>query len=217
MSKVSEIQKRIYNCYLKNLRYGQPYRPRQDFSDIDPNTMLCLVKLSSFFQNYPHINIEEYFEAPNVLFKGDKYPPLKSFIGRSAIRNYSLYQRQKQDRNPETQFDEIRDSFKFIGLFCIANKIHVGQYLRHKTGYMYSWLDHYRQNRVNPYALFGIDNLIQIMNDIPRDERDLFANNLEENLISFYNRYEKSPKTKAFCKELLKKIDSFVSKELTSY
>jgi len=216
MSKLSDFEKRIYNCYLKNFRKGEPYRPRKDFSDVNPNVVLSLVKLSAFFNSYPHINMEEFFEAPNSLYKDDKYPALKSFIGRAAIKNYSLYQKQKEDRNPELQFDYNRDSFKFIGLFCVNNKIKISDYLSHKTGYMYSWLNHYREHRVNPYALFAIGDVIAAINRIPKDERDLFALNLEQNLLAYYNRFDKSPKTKQYTNELFKKVKTFIEKELTT-
>lgn len=216
MSKVTNLQKTIYNCYLKNSRFGEPYKLRSDFSDIDPNLYLSLVKLSSFFVTYPHINIEEYFEAPRILHPEEKYPQLASFIRRSALKNYSLYQKRKEDRNPENQFDEIKDSFRFIGLFCISNKINLSNYIFFKQGYSYSWLDHYRQHRINPYVLFALGDIMGVISKIPKDELDLFASSLNENLIAFQNRYDKSFKTKQYCSELYKKVDNFVNSELTN-
>lgn len=215
MSNITEFEKTIYNCYLKNYRKGEPYRPRRDFSNINPNILASLKKISSFLTRYPHIKVEDYFDAPNSLYNDDKYPPLASFFSRSAIKNYALYQQQKQDRNPDLQHDEIRSSFKFIGLFCVENRIQLEDYLNKKNGYMYCWINHYRENRVNPYTLLAIGNVFNAMERIPKDERTLFAENLEENLLSYWNRFQKSPNTKQFTQELYKKIKIFITNELT--
>jgi hypothetical protein len=216
MSNLSDFEKKLYNCYLKNFRSGEPYRPRKDFSNVHPNVIAALNKISSFLNRYSHIKYEEYFEAPAFLYKNDKYPPLNSFTSRAALKNYALYQKQKEDRNPEIQFEEIKNSFRFIGLFCIGNKIPTSKYLSHKTGYMYSWLNHYREHRVNPYSLFEFGSVIQALEQIPKDELNLFAQNLQENIVAYHKRYQNSPKTKQYCKQLNEKIKNFVEKELTN-
>jgi hypothetical protein len=138
---------------------------------------------------------------------------LISFTGRSALKNYALYQKQKEDRNPENQFEEIKNGFKFIGLFCIGNNISLSQYLNHKTGYMLSWLNHYREHRINPYCLFELGNVLSVLEQIPKDELTLFSQNLYDNILAYRNRYNNSPKTKEYCKELVKRITLFVNKE----
>jgi hypothetical protein len=214
MINLTNFEKQIYNCYLKNFRKGEPYKIRKDFSNINPNIAVYLQKIGNFLTKYPHINVNEYFEAPNSLYKDEKYPPLKSFISRTAIRDYSLYQKQKQDKNPENQFEEIKNSFRFIGMFCVDKKIPFNKYLTDKSGCIYSWLNHYREHRVNPYSLFEFGNVISTLDDIPKDELSLFAQNLQENIIAFHNRYKNSPKTKQYCQTIYKKVSDFVEKEL---
>lgn len=213
MIQITDFEKRIYNCYLKNSRMGEPYTPRKNFSDLDPNLLVCLKKISYFLSKYNHIKMEEFFEAPVYLFKNEKYPTLSFFTGRKALKNYALYQKQKEDRNPETQFQEIKDGYRFISLFCIGSGISLSQYLTHKSGYMLSWLNHYREHKINPYCLFEIGNPISILDHVPEDELTLYAQNLYENIVAYHNRYVNSSKTKIYCKEIVKRITDFINKE----
>jgi hypothetical protein len=213
MNQLTDFEKEIYNCYLKNFRKGEPYRPRKDFSNVNPNIVVSLKKISYFLNKYTHINLDEYFEAPNFLFKDEKYPTLASFVGRTALKNYAMYQKQKQDRNPENQFDDIKKGFRFIAMYCIESNINLSEYLTHKTGYMYSWLNHYREHRINPYCLFGLGNVFFTLDQIPKDELCLFAQNLYENITSYHNRYTKSLTTKNYCNEIIKRITKFITDE----
>lgn len=215
MTNITDFEKRIYNCYLKNFRKGQPYKARQDFSNLEPNVSAYLQKISYFLKKYNHIDCEEYFESFNVLHPNEKYPPLNHFISRSALKTYALYKKQQEDRNPEKQLDKIKESMRFIGLYCINNNIPLHKYLNFKVGYSYSWLNHYREHRINPYCLFELGDVFGILNEVPRDELYLFANNLYENLIAFKDRYDKSKLTKEFVKAATHKVKFFVEKELT--
>jgi len=212
---INDLQKTIYNCYLKNSRRGQPYTLRKDFSDLNPNTAALLSKILRFLTNYPHIKCEDFFAAYNELHPDDQYPPLKFFCSRGALKDYSLYQKQKESRDPEKQLDEMKDSMKFIGLFCIRNNIQLNEYLYHRNGYMFSWLNHYREHRINPYCLFVLGDAFFILDSIPRDELYLFSSTLNDNLLSFYKKYQNSIKTKSFLSQLHEKVKFFVEKELT--
>jgi hypothetical protein len=212
---ITDFQKRIYNCYLRNYRKGEPFKYRQNFSNLNPNIFAALEKISTFLTRYNHIDCDDYFDAFNELHPDDKYPPLTFFYSRGALKNYAIYQKQKEDRNPEKQFEEIKKSMKFIGLFCIANKINLDDYLSHKTSYMYSWLNHYREHRINPYCLFVLGNAFSILDTIPKDELQLFTNNLYDNLLSYHNRYNNSKTTQDFIQRIYKTVKGFVTNELT--
>jgi hypothetical protein len=211
---LTEFEKNIYNCYLKNSRKGQPYQPRKDFSDLDPNIIALLKKISYFLSKYPHIRLEDYFKAPNYLHPDDQYPKLNFFTSLAATKQYSLFKKQQEDEDPETQFDKIKDSFHFIAMFCLENKILLSEYANHKTGYMLSWCNHYREHRINPYSLMEIPNIFNVISNMPKDEVELFIKNLNEKLIGFKTRYMNSPKTKILVKEATKKIEDFLKKNL---
>lgn len=212
---ITDFEKRIYNCYLKNCRYNLPYQPRKNFDDLDKNTLAYLNKLSLFLKRYNHINLDDYFTAFRELHPDEKYPPLSFFVSRLALKHYSLYKKKQEDQNPEKQFDKIKEGFKFIGMFCLENKIPLEKYLYHKTGYMVSWLNHYREHRINPYCLMELGNVMGVLDSLQKDEVSLFAENLDSNLIAFKTRYNQSTKTKEYVKNLTETIKKFVKKELT--
>jgi hypothetical protein len=213
---ITNFEKKIYNCYLKNFRKGQPYKFRKDFSDLDPNNAAYLQKISYFLNKYNHIDCEEYFDAFNSLHPEEKYPPLNYFYSRTALKTYALYKKQQEDRNPEKQFDKIKDGLRFIGMYCINNKIPLNKYLNFKVGYSYAWLNHYREHRINPYCLFELGDIFGVLSEIPKDELYLFATNLYENLLAFKDRYEKSKTTKDFVKLATQKVKLFVERVLTN-
>lgn len=209
---VNKTQEYIYNTYLRYSRYGKPFQIRKDFSDLSTEVKSLLVKLENFFKKYSHIKIDEYFEAPIILHSEEKYPYLDFFTTRAAIRTYSIYKKQKEDENPEKQFEEIKESLRFVGMFCLKNKISLSQYLKFKNGYTYAWLNHYREHKVNPYSLMELDNLDYALNNILEEERELYANTLLDKFEVFKTRYYNSSKTKEYVKLLTKKISEFLKK-----
>jgi len=216
MLNVTDKEKFIYNCHLKYSRKGQPFMPRKDFSKLDETTLVSLKKISMFLSRYPHIKIEDYFKATLALHPDEFYPDLSYFTGLAATKNYTIFKKQEENEDPEKQFDSIKESFRFIGMFCLENNILVEKYAYHKTGYMISWLNHYREHRINPYSLMELDGVFEILNSLQKDEIELFVKNLDEKLIAYKTRYIASAKTKTLVKEATNKIKLFVRKNLQS-
>lgn len=214
MEELTEKTKRIYNTYLKFSRYGKPYQYRKNFDNLSDYIILNLKKLETFFSKYPHININNFFEAPISIYPDNPYPKLDYFNTRVAIRVYSLFNKKKEDENPENQSDSIKEGFSFMGMFCIKNKITIDQYLNHKTGITPTWLDHYRQRKINPYCLMEIGDIIRTLDDIPSDVVDLFSENFNNKIVTFKVRYNQSNKTIALVKQATNKIREFVKKQL---
>ena len=215
MNEITDFEKFIYNSYLKYSRFGLPFTQRKDFSNIDQNIIVYLKKISYFLTKYNHINVEEYFRSFIEIHQDEKYPQLDFFYSRLALKTYSLYKKQQENRDPENQVEEIKNGFRFIGAFCVENNIDIKKYLQHKTGYMYSWLNHYREHRINPYCLMELGNVIQILDSIQKDEISLFADNLNNTFVAFKTRYMNSAKTISLVKQATKKIEDFIKKELT--
>jgi hypothetical protein len=216
MLNVTEKEKEIYNCYLKYSRKGEPYTPRKDFSNLDDNIIVSLKKIAIFLSRYPHIGLHDYFKAPYALHPENKYPDLNFFVSLGATKMYSLFKKTQEDEDPEKQFDKIKESFKFIGMFCLENNIPVEKYAYHKTGYMHSWLNHYREHRINPYSLMEMDGIFHSLTSLPQDEVELFAKNLNEKIVAYKTRYSSSKETKILVTEATKKIKDFVKKNLQS-
>lgn len=213
---LTDFEKNIYNCFLKHSRKGQPYQPRKDFSSMDQNTIVLLKKISNFLSKYPHIRLEDYFKAPFLLHPDDEYPRLNFFTTLAATKQYSLFKKQQEDEDPENQFDQIKDSFHFIAMFCLENKIPLEKYSSHRTGYMYSWLNHYREHRINAYSIMEIPNIFNVLSSLPQDEVELFVKNLDEKFIAFKTRYLTSTKTKELVHQATKKIQNFLKNNLQS-
>lgn len=211
---MNQTHKHIYNCYLKNLRKDKPFRYRKDFSDLDEEIVLYLEKLQRFFDKYTHIKIEEFFEAPNFLHPDEKYPSLQYFISRAAIKTYKTYKSQKEDENPEKQVDTIKESLIFIGKFCLSNQIELKNYLNHKSGYMFSWINHYREHRITPYSIMELGNFENSLFSLSEEEKDIYTHNLVEKIESYKVRYHNSSKTKILVRESTKKIENFVKQHL---
>jgi hypothetical protein len=216
MEELTEFQKRIYNTYLKYSRNGLPYKYRENFDKMSEFMVLNLNKLSLFFNKHPHLHINDFFEAPLYVYPDQPYPKIDYFLSRSAIRSYSLFKTQKENENPEKQFDSIKESFLFIMKFCLNNKILVENYLNHKNGIASSWLSHYRERKINPYSLMEIGDIIKSIDEHPKDIIDLFTENLTNKIVTFKVRYKQSPKAIDYVKRGTDKIKTFIKKELQS-
>jgi hypothetical protein len=214
MEELEDLQKRIYNIFLKNSRKGLGYSYRKNFDNISEYHILNLKKLSTFFRKYPHIDINEFFESPSLIYNGEPYPQLSFFNSRSAIRCYSLYKKKQEDQNPEQQIESIKNSLIFIGSFCIQKNIMLSEYLSHKTGCISSWLEHYRQRKINPYSLMEIGDIISNIDSHQDDELALFSENLKEKIYSYKIRYKQSKKIINLVKAGTDKINFFIKKRL---
>jgi hypothetical protein len=190
-----------------------PYQPRKDFSNISPTIIGQLRKLNSFFCQFPHITVEDFFGAPRELHPDENCPPLQFFITRPAIRAYSLVMKKREDNSPEKQLDKIKESFHFIAMFCLKNRIQLDQYLSHKTKSMPTWMQHYREHHVNPYALLELGNIdrFRTMNE---EELVFWSGDFFDKIDTYKTRYFTSDRTKALVKEAVRKIKEFLKKEL---
>lgn len=211
---VTKLQKYIYNAYLIRSRQGQPFKIRQDFSDVSSDVKSLLIKLENFFQKYSHIKIDEYFDAPAKLYPEEKYPYLDFFTTRAAIKTYSIYKNRKEEDNPENQFEEIKESLRFIGMFCLRNKINLYEYLTYKSGYIRDWLNHYREHKINLYSLMELKNVENVLQNLSDEENEFFSDILSKKLETFRIRYFNSNKTKQYVKTITDKIENFLKKEL---
>lgn len=213
MQNLTEPEKNIYNLYLKFSRHGKPYMPRKDFSDISSTVLMCIKKLNNFFAKFSHISPKDFFEAPIIAYPDEKYPDLKYFTNRGAIRTYSISIKMKQSQSPENQTESIKDGLRFLALFCAKNAIPLEQYLNHKTRNMPTWMQHYREHNINPYVLIGLGDLSRFK-ILEEDEKAFWAGDFFQNIDSFVRRYNNSMKTKHLVRNGIDVIKNFLKKEL---
>jgi hypothetical protein len=216
LSNLNQIEKNIYNCFLKHYRNGQPYQPRKDFSNLDSTSIVAVKKLYAFFSKFPHISYDDFFGAPRELHPDENCPHISYFTARPAIRSYSLAMKKKEDESPEKQIEKIRESFHFIALFCLKNRIGLDQYIKHKTQNMPTWMQHYREHHVNPYALLGLSDFNNF-GMLEEDQRKIWSGDFFDKIGSYKNRLHSSDKTKSFVHQALKKIEDFLKKELQTH
>lgn len=209
---LNNFEQRIYNCYLKHFRNGQPWKPRQNFDDLSDTNVFLLKRLSLFFSKFPHIELDDFFGAPRALHPDENTPSLEFFISRAAIKSYNLFLKKKEDASPEKQHDSIKDSFKFITKFCLDNFILLEDYIQHRKATMPSWMEHYRQHSINPYCLFELGNLE--LEAFEEDELELWIPGLKNKISSYKSRYSNCEKTKTLVKEATKRIKKLIKEQL---
>ena len=204
---ISNFEQQIYNCHLKHFRNGQPWKPRKDFTDLSSSDRLYLQKLTQFFGKFSHISPEDFFAAPRNLHPDEPTPPLKFFISRTAIKSYTIYQKQKINQSPDKQIEEIKKGLEFIALFCSERNLSLEQYVLHLDGNGPSWIEHYRTHSINPYCIMELLNFSNLSRET---ENVVWDSNIVDNFFAFRNRYHQSISAKKLVKEATSKISKFL-------
>lgn len=164
---ITEFEKHIYNTFLRvsRSRNKQPFKLRKSFEKIDNELYVSLKKVSSFLKRFPHIKIDDYFNAPYELYKDEKYFPLEYFHSLKATKAYSLFHKKKENQDPdsEEQLNSIKTSLVFISNFCKEKNISPLNYILHKTNNEHSFILHLKEHSVNIYTLLGFVDFEKIL------------------------------------------------------
>ena len=156
---ITEYEKHIYNTFLRvsRSRNKQPFKLRKNFEKVDNELYVGLKKVSSFLKRFPHIKIEDYFNAPYNLYPDEQYFPLEYFHSLKATRAYTLAMKQQENLDPDSaeQLTNIKESLVFIKRFCNEKSISPVDYINHKTNNEYSFVLHLKEHKVNIYSLLG--------------------------------------------------------------
>lgn len=212
---LNSFEQFIYNCFLKNCRKGQPWKPRKDFSNLEEKSIFYLKRLSSFFTKFSHIKVEDFFQANNILHPEEPYPPLSFFISRAAIKNYSLYLKFFSEQSPEILLPQIKEGFRHITEFCLKNKIHLLDYSKHITGNIPTWLIHCKKNLISPYCMVELNGLSLNDLDLQDDEKEIWLVGSLKEIPSLKTRYHNSS-IKNEIKKIVKKLDALIQDQLKS-
>jgi len=162
LNVISEFDKFVYNSYLKisRSRNKLPYKFRKNFEKVDDKTFVQIKKLSSFLKRFPHIKIEDFFNAPFNLYPDETYFPIEYFTSLKATKAYTIFQKKKVNEDPDSldQLQNIKESLVFINNFCRQKNIDPHTYIHHKTNNEFSFLIHLKEHKVNIYTLLGFVN-----------------------------------------------------------
>lgn len=166
---ITEKEKLIYNSYLYASRSvkNKPVKFRQNFDKLDSRSEVALKKLSIFLSKYNHINYNDYFISPYKVYGVDNYFDLQFFNTRKALKCYSLYCKEKELQNPDSEdsIDTLKDCLKFIFDYCCKHKITLEQYKSstNTEGSVPKIFKHLKDHKINFYTLhsLNIEKLIE--------------------------------------------------------
>ncbi len=206
----------VYNTYLVTSRklQNKPFKVRKHFEKFtEHKDYPFVVRLTSFFQRFPQIDQQKYFEAPFKVYPDEIYFDLKYYTSQAAIKAYSIYMKQQRDQMPDTdeQLIFMRDSLRFILKFCLDNKIKLDEYISYRPKSTFSWMQHLKEHKISIYVLFGFENLQETINLIPQDEVTLLLGEDINSIYRYKTRYHNSSKAKLLIHKGINKIKELIT------
>ena len=195
---MSQTEQYLYNTFLRISRSKQnrPFKLRKDFSKFEDHKDYGYVKkLGYFFAKFPHIKIEDFFNAPYYIYVDNSpYYDIKYYTTPKAIKVYGLYVKEKDMEDPDTEYNLqfIKDSLMFIFIFCKNNNLTLDEYINHKNGDLYAFINHLRERKISLYAILGFNGTESRLHEYS-DERLQFTlgeepvKKLASRKISYYN------------------------------
>lgn len=176
---MDEFEKQIYNTYLVVSRsvISKPFKIRKDFTGFDKKPeYLAVKKLAAFFKKHRHLNINSFFEAPFFVYNED-YFSIDFFCTHKAISTYTRYNDNFLIESPDSKASgkKVKESIMFITNFCKDKNIKISDYLLHRDGSYYSFLNHIKERQVNVYVLFAFKNFESTVKSISIETKNLFA------------------------------------------
>lgn len=211
--------KELYNTYLAVTRScrNQPFRLRNNFEGFEQSKEFILLnKISLFLANFKQIKPRLYFEAPYRIYNSNEYFDLKFYTSQKAIVAYTTYMKQLQEESPDSEhhIQFIKDSLRFIAMFCIKNKIHLFEYISHSGGVTKSFMKHIKEHNVSIYSLFGFPELFRIVQETPKDEIDLLLGNISNSLSLYKNKFMTSRTARRIVGEGMKRINRVIEETI---
>lgn len=217
-SQLTGLEKLLYNKHIAVSRSekNKPFKLKKDFSDvIDTDKHKFLKRISVLFTKHPEINPDTFFRAPYKLYPDVQYFGLDYFSTTRAIKSYTTYKKQIFLQDPDTLIDSVKDSLRFIANFCIQHKIQFYQYPYHRTSDVFTWMQHYKQNNINIYAIMEFPDIYSNIKSLSVDVQKFFISNFVDQFSSIQSAYSTSTNLKSFIKKAIPPISNFVANQLT--
>ena len=211
---LTNTEKILYNTYLSTTRTARnkPFRYRKDFNNFDEKDAYHLKRISNLLYKYTHIDPVEYFKAPFIINPNDEHFGLDFYAGMGGVNAFTMYMKYIQELSPdsEEQLAFIRKSLKFIGTFCVKQKISLNEYPLYKTGVIYDWMKHLKQHQISVYALMEFSEVHNIIMEVTEDERELFIDNISKFFYGYKTKYLNSISAKKLVKEGIIRIQKVI-------
>lgn len=216
---ITELEKCLYNKHLAVSRSikNKPFKIKKDFSDlVGTEKHKYLKKISILFKKHPEISFDVFFQAPYRLYPDVEYFGLDYFSTMRAVKAYTTYKKTLFLQDPDAQLEQVKESLHFISKFCIENKIHVHQYPFHKSADLFSWMVHYKQNKINIYSIMEFNGVLSAVQSLAEDVQKFFVSDFVEQFRSLYLMYNSSTKLKPYLHKALVVVSNFVASQLTN-
>jgi len=141
---------------------------------------------------HPEINPDAFFKAPYVLYPDVEYFSLEYFSTMRAVKAYTMYRKLIFLQNPDEQMKQVKDSLNFIAMFCIKENIYFHQYSHHKTADLFTWMKHYKENKINIYSMFEFSGICSNVRGLAEDVQRFFVSDFLDQFQKLYINYTNS-------------------------
>lgn len=219
MDSLTDLEKLLYNKHLAVSRSvkNKPFKFKKDFSDvIGTNKQTFLKRLSVLFKKHPDIDFAMFFEAPYKLYPDVGYFDLEYFASMRAVRAYTTYKKQLFLQDPDQQTQKVQDSLRYIAQFCVKEQIYFHQYQYHKTADLFTWMKHYKENKINIYSIFGFPNIFSSVKALAEDVQKFFVGEFVDQFQTLHTLYNNSTKLKPYVEKAYPIMEKFVASQLTN-
>ena len=167
------------------------------------------------FKKHPEINPDTFFIAPYKLYPDVEYFGLDYFSTMRAVKSYTMYKKQLFLQDPDTQIEHVKESLRFIANFCTENNLYFHQYPYHRTTDIFTWMMHYKQNKINVYSVMEFSNIFSHVKELAEDVQKIFVGEFVEQFQKIYMSYNNSTILKPYTKKAIVVLSNFVEKQLT--
>jgi len=132
-----------------------------------------------------------------------------------AIKAYTTYKNQSFLQNPDSQLEAVKESLKFIARFCIENRILLKDYPNHRASDVFTWMSHYKQNKINIYTMMEFKDVYSSVLTLAEDIRRFYVHEFVEQFKHLRTMYVSSKELQPYLQKALSTVDNFIYSELT--
>ncbi len=194
---------------------NKPFKLKNNFDNIvNTDKHKFLKRIATLFLKHPEIDPDIFFKAPYQLYPDVEYFGLDYFSTMRAIKAYTTYKKTLFLQDPDSQLQSVVDSFRFIANFCIEKQIYFHQYPYHQTADLFSWMKHYKENKINLYCMFEFSNVFSSVRQLADDVQKFFVSDFVEQFQKLYVMYNNSKELKPYAKKAFPILSNFVEKQL---
>ncbi len=214
---ITQLEKYIYNTYIRvsRSRQNKPYKLRKDFTKFHTHQNYYYTKkLGIFLGKYSHISVDDFINAPYELYPDESIVyDLKFYTSPNAIKIYSLYMKQLDQTDPDTEYQLkfVQDSLMNIFKFCKSEKLEFNKYINHKSADIPTFLLHLKRREVSIYTLLAIEGFDRELNKVTPGRVDFtIGENFTSLLEQYRTRYYNSSKSKKITVQGIKYIHTLI-------